>query len=345
MTNKDARSLSSDAQEAIRVRAVHAVVAGAINQTEAAEQFGVARGAVSRWMRAYRHGGQRALKARKRGRPKGSSRLKGWQAAMTARLISDRTPEQLRMPFVLWTREAVRELIASRCHVCLSLSSVGRCLKRWGFTPQKPLRRAWEQQPAAVRHWLEVEYPGIRKEAKHDHAEIHWGDEMGLRSDHQTGRSYGRKGQTPVIHGTGQRFGCNMISTVTNRGTLRFMVFRRRFTSEVFIDFLERLLKSVTQKVYLIVDGHPVHRSAAARRWLAAHSERIRMFRLPTYSPELNPDELLNNDVKSNAVGRRRPRNQEEMIGDVRGYLRSTQRNPDIVRSYFRAPSVQYAMA
>jgi transposase len=344
METKDARSLSAEAQEVLRVRAVKAVLGG-MNQTETGKLMEVARPTVARWLALYRKRGWRALKAGRRGRPKGAGRLKGWQAAMVVRLITDRTPEQLRMPFVLWTREAVQELIASRCHVCLSVWTVSRYLKRWGFTPQKPVRRAWEQNPKAVEHWLKEEYPAIRQQAKREGGEIHWGDEMGLRSDHQSGRSYGRKGHTPVIPGTGQRFGCNMISTVTNRGTLRFMVFKERFTNQVFIAFLERLIKSAKHKVFLITDGHPVHQARAVTKWLAAHRKAILMFLLPAYSPELNPDEMLNNDVKSNALGRRRPRHQDEMIEDVRGYLRSTQKRPDIVQSYFRAPSVQYAMA
>jgi len=343
MNTQDARSLSGGAQEALRVRAVKALLSG-MTQGAVGEMIGVARPTVARWFASYRKGGWRALKARKRGRPAGKGPLKGWQAAMIVRLITDRTPEQLRLPFVLWTREAVQELIASKCHVCVSVWTVGRYLKRWGFTPQKPVRRAWEQNPKAVERWLKEEYPAIRAQAKREKAEIHWGDEMGLRSDYQTGRSYGRKGKTPVICGTGQRFGCNMISTVTNRGTLRFMVFKERFTSKVLITFLERLIKSAARKVYVIVDGHPTHKSGIVKQWLAAHPGTIRLFLLPAYSPELNPDELLNNDVKSNALGRRRPHGQDEMMEDVRSYLRGTQNRPDIVQSYFRAPHVQYAM-
>lgn len=349
METKDARSLSADAQEALRRRAVKAVLGG-MDQTETATLIGVARPTVGRWMALYRRRGWGALKARKRGRPKGARPLKGWQAAMVVRLITDRTPEQLRMPFVLWTREAVQELIASQCHVCVSIWTVGRYLKHWGFTPQKPLRRAWEQDKKAVARWLHEEYPAIRRDAKREGAEIHWGDEMGLRSDHQSGRSYGRKGHTPVIPGTGQRFGCNMISTVTNRGSLRFMVFKKRFTATVFIAFLERLIKSATGNVYLIVDRHPVHQAGVVTKWLAAHAQcllrkkpSIRMFLLPAYSPELNPDEMLNNDVKNNALGQRRPRHQDEMIDNVREYLRSTQQRPHIVQNYFSAASVQYA--
>jgi len=344
MTDKDARSLSPQAQEAIRHRAVKAVCDG-MTQTEAASRFGVARGTVARWMMAYRQGGKAAISARKQGRPKGRCRLAGWQASVIVRAITDRTPDQFKLPFALWTREAVRDLIAMKYDVTVSLMTVGRWLRRWGFTPQKPVRRAFEQDRLAVEHWLKETYPMIREEAKREGAHIHWGDEMGMRSDHQTGLCYGRKGQTPVIPGTGQRFGCNMISTVTNRGVLRFMVFHHRFTTDVFITFLKRLVRSVDCKVYLIVDGHPVHKARKVKKWLKENDKKIRMFFLPPYSPQLNPDEMLNNDVKANAVGRRRARTREELMSDVRGYLRGTQKQPEIVQSYFKAPKVRYAMA
>lgn len=344
MTHQDTRTLSRDAQEAIRMRAVAAALGG-MNQTETARRFGVSRQSVNSWMRCYREEGEAGLKTKPHGRPRGSGRLRGWQAATIVNLITDRHPEQLKLPFVLWTREAVRDLIAERFGITYSLTHVGRLLNRWGFTAQKPRRRAFEQDSRAVRRWLEVEYPDIARQAKRERAEIHWGDEMGVRSDHQTGRSYSPRGRTPVIGGTGKRFGCNMISAITNRGTLRFMVFKGRFDSVVFIEFLRRLIRRHRRKVYLIVDSHPVHKSAKVRRWLEKHENRIHLFLLPTYSPDLNPDEFLNNDVKSNAVGRRRPRDLTQLLADMRGYLRSTQKQPQIVRKYFHAESVRYAAA
>lgn len=344
MKKRDARFLSPEAQEYIRLHAVKAIVDG-MKQVEAVRVFGVSRAAIGKWMSSYRRGGLRALRARPRGRPKGQGRLKGWQAAQIVRTITDRTPDQVKLPFVLWTREAVATLVERRFGVRVSLMTIGRWLRRWGFTPQKPVRRAWERNPKEVEHWLKVHYPKVRQEAKAEGAQIHWGDEMGLRSDHQAGTTYGRKGHTPVIPGTGQRWRCNMISTVTNQGTLRFMVFKRRFRGEVFIEFLRRLVRSAGRKVYLIVDAHPVHKSAEVERWVRKHRRQIRMISLPTYSPDLNPDEFLNNDVKANAVGRRRPASRQEMIAGVRTYLRSTQKHPEIVKSFFHPPSVRYAIA
>ena len=343
MKNTDARSLSPEAQEALRTRTVNAILGG-MKQKVAVRVFKVSRAAIGKWMKQYRESGMKALRAKKQGRPKGRGRLEPWQAAQVVRAVTDRTPDQLKLPFVLWTREAVAALIEHRFGVRLSVWTVGRMLSRWGLTPQKPVRRAWEQNPKEVEHWLKVEYPKVRREAKSENAEIHWGDEMGLRSDHQAGTSYGRKGCTPVIPGTGQRWRCNMISSITGRGHLRFMVFKKRFTSKVFIGFMRRLVRSVDRKVYLIVDGHPVHKSSETARWLARHDKQIRLIFLPAYSPDLNPDEFLNNDVKANALGRRRPTDHDEMLANVRCYLHSTQKQPEVVKSFFQPKSVQYAM-
>ena len=247
------------------------------------------------------------------------------------------------MPFALWTREAVQLLLKNEFQLDVSVWTVGRYLKSWGLTPQKPVRRAFEQNSAEVRSWLQTKYPAIEREAKRAGAEIHWGDEMGLRSDHQVGRTYGRRGKTPVVPGTGQRFRCNMISTITNRGRLAFMVFEQSFTVSVFLQFLKRHIRLGKRRIVLIVDRHPVHRSAMVTKWLAQNTAKIQMHFLPAYSPELNPDELLNQDVKSNALGRRRPWNKSEMIGGLRGYLRSTQRQPNLVMSYFLESHVHYA--
>jgi transposase len=296
-------------------------------------------------MGLVKRAGRRALKARRRGRPP-VSRLAPHQAATTVRMILGGCPDQLSLPFALWTREAVQRLLSRKFDVQVSVWTVGRYLRAWGLTPQKPVRRAYEQDPVAVRKWLEEEYPAIRVQARQWKAQIHWLDEMGLRSDHQAGRSYGRRGRTPVIWGTGQRFRCNMISSITNRGRLSFMIFRQRFTARVFLNFLNRLLRQTRKtrrKIFLIVDGHPVHKSRSVRRWLAEHAEQIRIFRLPSYSPELNPDELLNQDVKTNALARVRPVNVQEMMGNVRSYLRITQARPKLVKGYFRERHVQYA--
>jgi transposase len=341
MEIRDARSLPSIAQEDLRQKAVKAVLDGK-KQLEVAEMLGVTRQNVGKWVKKFRQGGEKALKAKRKGRRKGGSLLP-WQAAQIAKTVVNHRPEQLRLPFYLWTREAVGQLIEQRFGIGLSVWTVGRYLGRWGFTPQKPVRRAYEQDPEAVQRWLDEEYPTIQRQAKREKGVIYWGDETGLRSDHAVGRSYGRRGQKPLIPGTGQRFRCNMISAITNQGRLNFMVFKGDFNTDVFLEFLRRLLRQVQRNAFLIVDGHPVHHAVKVKRWLEKRANQIRLFFLPGYSPELNPDELLNQDVKSNAVGQRRARNQPELVASTRSYLWSRQRQPHIVRQYFHEQHVRYA--
>jgi transposase len=341
------RRLSPQAQEELRRRAVAAVVVEGRSQGEVARLFGVSRQSVNLWVAAHRRGGGRALASGKRGRRPGEQRaLKPWQQAQIAKAIKEKNPDQLKLPFFLWTREAVRELIVRRFRIRLSLVTVGNYLRQWGFTPQKPLRRAFEQDAERVRRWLAQDYPAIAAAARREGAEILWADEMALRSDHAAGRSYGKRGQTPVVPAAGRRFSTNVISAISNRGRLHFRVFTSSFTGELFIDFLRRLCRQLGgRKLYLIVDGHPVHRSGKVRAWLRAHQDELALFYLPPYSPELNPDELLNQDVKTNALGRRRPHNQTELIRGTRSYLHRRQRQPVIVSRYFHEPHVRYAAA
>jgi transposase len=340
----DFRSFGPEAQETIRVRAVEAVKAG-MRKSGAAEVFGVSRRAISNWMRVDRQGGREALKAKPRGRPRGGGKLKPWQCATIVNLVIDRHPDQLKLPFYLWTRQAVGQLIEQRFGIRYSVHQVGRYLRRWGFTVQKPGRKAFEQCPQEVQKWLEYEYPVIKKQAKAENAEIQWCDEMGVRSDAASARCFSPKGQTPIVLGPGKRFGCNMISSISNRGTLRFMVFTERFVTEVMIRFLKRLLKQMKKRVFLVLDGHPVHRSTAVKKFVAEKKNRIRLFHLPGYSPELNPDEMLNQDVKTNAVRRKPAATQTGMVRAIRSYLHSRQRQPDLVKRYFHAPTVRYAAA
>jgi transposase len=343
MSRIDARQLAPAAQQDLRRRVMAALDKG-MSITAAAETFAVSRQAIYNWKERVEVGGRRALRSRRRGRPEGIS-LAPHQAATVVRMILGSCPDQLRLPFALWTREAVQMLIARRFGIELSVTTVGRYLRRWGLSPQKPLRRAFEQDPVAVRRWLSSEYPAIARRAKAEGAEIWWGDEMGLRSDHQTGTSWGRIGETPVIPGTGQRFSCNMISALTNRGHLAFMVFDGSFTDSVFLRFLGRLARQAQRKVFLIVDRLRVHRARRVLNWVEAHSKELELFYLPAYSPQLNPDEILNQDVKSNAIGRRRAADPIEMKANLRGYLRSTQRQPHVVRSFFDEAHVRYAAA
>jgi len=339
----DSRSLAPEAQAALRIRAIQAIQGG-MRRGKAAETFRVTTQAIRNWYRKFKQGGWDALAGKPRGRPKTGGALKRWQAERISQVVRDRVPDQLRMPFILWTADAVRELIMKRYGVKVSTRTVQRYLKAWGFTPQKPVRLAYERDPEAVQRWLNEEYPDLVKRAKKEKAAIFWGDEMGLRSDHQSGRFYSPKGKTPVRQGTGKRFKLNLLSIISNRGKLAFMIFRGKFNSKVFKYFLGRVIRYGKRKVILIIDSHPVHKSAETKRWLRAHREQIEIVYLPGYSPDLNPDEMLNHDVKANAIGRQKPRTEEEMTNNLRNFLWRRQKMPHIVRRYFHEKSVRYAM-
>lgn len=341
---KDSRSLDQSSQEVLRIKAVKALIAGK-NQNEVSEIFDVSLRSVNSWWKTYRILGMAGLRKKSR-RPKSADeggKLKGWQCASIVRTIMKKTPDQLDFGFMLWTRDAVAELIKDRFKVRLSKWTVGRLLKAWGMSPQKPVKKAYQQQPEVVRNWLDKEYPRIARKALREKAEILWGDEMGVRSDDQIGRTYGKIGQTPVVKVSGQRFSCQMISTVSNRGNLRFMIFDGKFNADVCITFLKRLIKDTSRKIFLILDGHPVHKSKKVKSWIAANAGRICLFVLPAYSPELNPDELLNQDVKTNAVRKIRAANQVELKKNLISYLRGRQKRPALVRRYFEAKHVRYA--
>jgi transposase len=346
MTDEDTRSLPAAAQAALRTRAVRAVLEG-MTQAKAARVFKVHPNAVNRWIKRYREGGWAGLAERRRGRRAGEqAALTGLQQQELIALVRDSTPDQLGLAGFLWTRDAVAELITQRYGLWLARTTVGGYLRGWGFSPQRPQRRALEQNPAAVRRWLAEDYPAIRAQARREGGVILWLDEMGVRSDTAAGRSWAPVGQTPVIKRTGKRFRVNMISAISNPGMLRFRLFTGSFSGEVFIDFLGRLLRDGGgRKVHLIVDGHPVHRAKLVSAWLGRHADRIELHFLPGYSPELNPVELLNHAVKANAAGRRRPRSADELRAELYGYLRRRQRQPAVLARFFSHPTTRYAAA
>jgi transposase len=346
MNGEDTRSLPAAAQAALRSRAVRAVLDG-MTQAEAARVFGVHPNAVNRWIKRYREGGWAGLAERRRGRrPGDQAALTEHQQQEVIALVREATPDQLGLPEFLWTRDAVAELLGQRYGLWLARTTVGGYLRGWGFSPQRPQRHALEQNPAAVRHWLEETYPAIRAQARQEGGVVLWLDELGVRSDAAAGRSWAPIGQTPVVKRTGKRFRVNMISAVSNQGLLRFRLFVGSFTGPVFIDFLRRLLRDCGgRKVHLVVDGHPVHHAKLVSAWVGRHAERIQLHFLPGYSPELNPVELLNHDVKANAAGRRRPRSAGELRAELHGYLRGRQRQPAVLVGFFDHPTTRYAAA
>ena len=343
MKIRDARKLGSEAQFELRQRAI-TLKKKRHSHDEVAELLEVSRGAIRKWWGLYRQGGLRALRLGRRGRPTGSCRsLSPDQERNVKRIIIDKTPEQLKMPFALWTRQAVKELIENTYGIKMPIRSVGNYLLRWGFTPQRPKKRAYEQQPVAIKKWLQETYPIIERRAKQEGAQINWCDQTGISSEDHRGRGYALQGHTPIAGTQAARFSVSMISTVTNRGKLRFMVYRRGLKVATFIKFLRRLIRSSKHKVFLVLDNLQVHRAKMVCAWVEKRKEYIELFYLPPYCPELNPDEYLNNTVKSQSRNRPAPRSQDELQGALSTRMKSNQRRPCLIRKLFDHPRVRYA--
>lgn len=342
-TSFDARKLNQKQQEAIRLKAVAMRLSG-VKRVDVALRLGVNPDTVSRWTKRAKQG-KKALLQKKRG-SSAHAKLNPAQARKICRLIQDKHPEQLKLPFALWTREAIRELVLRLFDIKIAVRTMGTYLRKWGFTPQKPARQAVEQKPDSVKQWLEETYPAIEARAKVEKALIFWGDEMGLRSDHQAGRSYSPRGKTPIVKVSGKRFSCNMISALSNKGELMFSVFEGSFMVAVFLRFLERMLKQMKgRKVFLVVDGHPVHKAKLVKAWLEERKDLIELFFLPGYSPELNPDELLNQELKATVFSQGRPSSRDDLKHKLKAKLHSIQKQPHKVKAYFQKQPVRYAAA
>lgn len=332
---------SQSSQERVRLLVVDFLKKKKGTQQQAADLYGLTLNGVQKIWKRYKDKGLRGLNAKKRGVKQGK-KINGQQAAEVRRLIKDKMPEQLKLSFGLWTREAVQQLIKEKYGVELSRWQVGRYLNSWGYTPQKPIRKAFEQKPEQVKQWLDKEYPAIKKRAAKEKGTIYFGDETGMRSDHQAGRSYAPKGETPVIKATGKRFSLNMISAISNKGHLQFMIIER-FNGGVFIDFLKRMIRYSREKIFFITDGHPAHKTKMLKEWLGENKDRIEVFFIPPYSPELNAQEYLNQDVKTNVIGKKRPVNKEQMRSNVESFMKKRKNNPKQVQKYYHEKHVQYA--
>ena len=343
METTDMRSLSREARHERRVQVIRLRKAGR-TYDEIAAQTGLSRTGVFNICQRHEAGGAKALKDAPSGRQVGDKRLLSLeQEAAVRKLIADKTPDQLKMVYALWTRQAVAELIRDRYGIELPVRTMGLYLERWGFTPQKPMRKAYEQSPAAVKKWLDEEYPVIAACAKVEGAEIHWGDETGMRSDDVRGRSYAPKGETPVVRVNNKRHGLSVISTVTNRGTMRWKIFNGALNSDILIDFMKRLVRDAGRKIYLILDNLRVHHSKPVKAWLAEHKHAIEVFYLPSYSPELNPDEMANADLKQAVTKLAPARTKLQLVKATSKHLRSVQRQPERIRRYFEHEPVRYA--
>ena len=343
MKHVDMRKLPAAAQEERRRQVIGLRQVG-MTYDEIAAQVGLSATGVFNICQRYAEHGAAGLKTGLRGPEPGRGRfLSAGQEAATRDLIRRHTPDELDLPFALWSRAAVRELIWQRFGVRLAVRTMGTYLARWGFTAQKPLRRAYEQDSAAVRRWLRQGYPAVAARAKAEGGAVFWGDETGLRSDDVRGRGYAPPGQTPEVRVNHRRANLGLISAVTNKGELRWMVLDGAIKAPDLIRFLARLVRDAKQKVFLILDRLPVHRSAKVRAWLVGREAEIEVFFLPGYSPELNPDEGVNGDLKQAVTGKQPARSKAPLKRAVVGHMRRLSKLPDRVRSFFGHRTFRYA--
>lgn len=337
--SNDGRAIDKAAMHALRMQAIKAVRGGR-TVADVAEAFGFNERTVFRWLARYNDGGQKALQSKgKSGRPR---KLTDDEMRWLARAVRDETPQQMKLPYALWTLSLIQELIRRRLGKSLTLPSVSKVMKTLGFSAQKPLYEAWQKNPEWVREWETQTYPEIRSEAKALGATIYFADESGLRSDYHAGTTWAPVGETPVVEVTGRRFSVNMLSAVGLRGELRFMVHEGTVNAKVFREFLRRLLVGADKPVFVIVDGHPAHKAKLVKDFVASTNGMLKLFFLPPYAPHLNPDEQVWAHVKRE-VSRRGVENIEQMKRMAISALRRIQKLPRLVRSFFRQPECQYA--
>ena len=345
MEKQDLRSATSEEKEALRLVAIKLYEKGK-TQKEIYTLLQIHKNTVYQWIKRYKSEGLKGLKEKKQGHKIGIGRiLSPKQEKIIQGMITDKMPEQFKLPFGLWTRKAIVELIKRQFNINIAIRTMGTYLKRWGFSPQKPKKKAYEQNPKAVDKWLKEEYPLIVKQAKKEQAEIHWGDETGVRNTSQYGRSYAPIGKTPVKKTMAKRLSMNMISTVTNKGKVRFMTYKGTMNAQRFIQFLKRLIKGSDKKIFLILDNLKVHHSKLVKQWIQNNISKIELFFLPSYSPEINPDEYLNNDLKSGIGLKRTPKNEKQLLSNIKSHMIFLQKNPERVARFFLHKSIKFAAA
>lgn len=343
MENTDFRTLSSEQRYSFRLRAVKLIKSGK-SQKEVANIFGVRPNTVSDWIKSYKQEGLKGLKDKIKGvKSEDKKLLNAKQEKAIQKMILDTMPDQLKLPYSLWNRKAVKELVEREFGITLAINTMGDYLRSWGYSPQKPKKKAYEQCSKKVQKWLDEEYPAIKQRAKNEQAEIHWGDETGVRNNCQHGRSYAPKGRTPVKQSMSKRFSVNMISTVTNQGKVEFMIYSGSMNADKLIEFMKQLIKEKQQKTFLILDNLRVHHSKVVKQWVEKNKSKIEVFHLPSYSPEKNPDEYLNCDLKYGLSIRPSPRNQDQLKNNVENHMNMLQENEERVKKYFNHEDIKYA--
>jgi transposase len=341
----DARELSDDVLEALRLRAVRGCELG-FTEADVANLLGVCRETVSRWWSAYARDGLDALPHDRTGRPTGTGRtLSDQQAQLIRRQLDAHSPEELGIPAPLWTRPAVQQLIQKELGIAMPVRTVGLYLHRWGYTAKRPRRHARKQDPEEIRQWLEETYPAIEQRAEDEDATIHWCDETGAGADEHSACGYAPEGEPVTMDVPDPHIRMNQISTITNDGVVRFMTYERTMTGALFLVFLGRLLRNTTGKLFVIVDRLRAHETPEVAAWVATHRERIELFSLPRYAPELNATEYLNNDLKKQVNAAGLPNNTGELRSRMQGFMNKLRWLPGHVRNYFKHPCMLYAMA
>lgn len=326
----------------IRRLAVSAVEKG-MHPEDAAEIYGAKRSTVYTWLKEYRENGPAAFTVRKA--PGRAPLLTAEQEAHLRAVIIGQDPRQLQFDFALWTRDMVGELMRRKFGVSMTPQGVGKLLRRLGLSPQRPLVRAHEQDPERVRRWKEEEYPRIHAEAVAAGASIFFCDEASVRTDHHSGTTWAPVGQTPVVIGTGNRKSVNMISSVSARGKLHFSFVDGYVNAGNFIVYLEKLLHDIPGPVFLIVDGNTAHTAKVTKEFAEQNSARLRMFFLPPYSPQLNPDEWVWKNIKHDNAGRIISRGEDEMRSGIQRAVTRLLSSASLVASFFADPSLSYITA
>ena len=345
MEKRDFRKLSVQSQYDMKVTAIKMLKAKK-TQKKVASFLSVRHQTVSEWWIAYKSDGLKGLRYKTRGRRTGEKRTLSEQMEKEIqKTIIDHCPEQMKLPFVLWTRQAVQQLIKELYDITMPIRTVGEYLKRWGFTPQKPVKRAYEQQPAEVKKWLDETYPAIAQQALQEGAEIHWCDETGINNHANVCRGYSPCGITPVMSTSGKRFSISMISSITNQGQLRYMIYKGGLRVKTFLEFLKRLVKISKKKLFIILDNLRVHHAIKVNEWIEKQNGKIVLFFLPSYSPEYNPDEYVNQDLKLEMSKKPRSKSESILKNNASSYLRSLQHKGKKVKQFFNHKKVKYAAA
>jgi len=339
----DAKHLSPKEQFQIRKTIVRLKKQGK-TATEIAAILDVSRRHVESTIKKFRENGFAGIKLQIRGRKLGGSRVLTMEQERAIRdIIVDKNPEQLRLKGCMWTRKNIAEYIERVYKLSMPLSTLGYYLSRWGFSVQRPVKRAYKQDARKVADWVESQFPGIKQRTKQENAEIFFGDETGIQNTANYAKGYAPIGQTPVVKTESKKMKINMLSAISNRGKLRFMLYKDNMNADKLIDFLHRLVKDTEKKVFLVLDNLPAHHSKKAVTWVEKHKSEIELFYLPPYAPEYNPGEYLNSDLKREVGNRAMPRSEHDLEHNIRSHMKSVQLNPSKITSFFKNTTTAYA--